>query len=514
MINNYKTYADHFYNLGLNVVCVSDERNEFNLLDNNLLKSPNHKWNHLVEERQTENELNSYKWDEATGLGLVLGFNNLIAIDIDGSIDIEIAYAICNLLNISNHYYWLMKSGSGCGFHIILRCDDFFKEKTNQKNLIDNNKFDNFGYDDVDAFYPKTYSLTYEELSAEEDRKICNLKNVNGRCVKSPVIFKGKFTNAIYEYEEHIDEQGDVFDSGRMFQFIIDEAFDKLNISGRSVIQIRQAFTKIEFIWKGILMLPPSLHETGQHYLFNSKIPSTLPKSVKYLDLKKIKDLLCRNRAISSIQSYADKDEQSDFDKRHELILVLGIEKNTTNNEKIEEGIIQISWVIIDMYGYQIKKKNIILNRQDLVLHPVSINLNGIGHFEMETLGVNPVEAFKTLIDDLYSVTSVLTFNIETEIDFICSEARKFGLNVDSIYDKQLKDFKTLFIESMNIYNKSFEISLPEVYYLLFNKRIFNFSNAFYKSILLLTCYLRLNASSTFLFKDDIIETLRKEYKL
>ena len=67
-------------------------------------------------------EFNSIEWNQISGFGIILGFNSLCAIDIDGVIDDKVLDEICTDLKIPKNYPWIFKSGSLCGYHIILEC--------------------------------------------------------------------------------------------------------------------------------------------------------------------------------------------------------------------------------------------------------------------------------------------------------------------------------------------------------------------------------------------------------
>jgi hypothetical protein len=71
----------------------------------------------------------SFNWTDATGIGLITGFNGFRAIDIDGVKDDflkdyfkhRFLGVILKDLGLSADYEWLVLSGSGNGCHIIFR---------------------------------------------------------------------------------------------------------------------------------------------------------------------------------------------------------------------------------------------------------------------------------------------------------------------------------------------------------------------------------------------------------
>ena len=82
-------------------------------------------------EEQGIEDIMSFDWSRATGIGLVTGFNGYRALDID-DIDCSafefdestVIHRILQLLNLPVNYPWIIKSGSGKGYHIIIRTDE------------------------------------------------------------------------------------------------------------------------------------------------------------------------------------------------------------------------------------------------------------------------------------------------------------------------------------------------------------------------------------------------------
>jgi len=121
-----EVYATHYYNLGLNVTCISNHLNEHNFYCRNILKNPNHKWKHLFKERQSKDEYRSYDWENATGLGTVTSeYYDIRVIDLDGCSNYEFLEEILKTLKLPVDYEWVCQSGSNNGYHIYVRCEKF-----------------------------------------------------------------------------------------------------------------------------------------------------------------------------------------------------------------------------------------------------------------------------------------------------------------------------------------------------------------------------------------------------
>ena len=71
-----------------------------------------------------ENVQKMLRWKNVTGIGIVLGNRYLRVIDVDGVRDISVVLTMLKKLGLSQNYQWVVKSGSGRGYHIYFYCDD------------------------------------------------------------------------------------------------------------------------------------------------------------------------------------------------------------------------------------------------------------------------------------------------------------------------------------------------------------------------------------------------------
>lgn len=133
----YKTHATNlkymalFYKyMGMNITQMKWSES---LKNAKSFKEPiNTSWEAYKTIEQSIEELFSINWDYSAGLGLVLGYNNFRALDFDinGDFAIKLEYNdgtvddfiddVLRLLNLPLDYQWVVRSGNGYGFHIIL----------------------------------------------------------------------------------------------------------------------------------------------------------------------------------------------------------------------------------------------------------------------------------------------------------------------------------------------------------------------------------------------------------
>jgi len=142
---NLLLYATYYHSLGMNVAPIEGcaERDH-----SYKVPARNSQWRQYHNERQSDSYILSKDWKSASGLGLITGYNQYRAIDIDNlyyetwfcqvmGLDAHEEYDIAwrhksrvflkdclKLLGLPEDYPWIVNSGSGVGFHIIFKADD------------------------------------------------------------------------------------------------------------------------------------------------------------------------------------------------------------------------------------------------------------------------------------------------------------------------------------------------------------------------------------------------------
>jgi DNA polymerase-3 subunit epsilon len=150
MITEIFIYSNYYYyNFGFNVTCILNKKKEYSKTHANVLKVPSHEWTSLTHKRQPYAKMQSYFWEKAIGVGVVLGFDNLRALDVDNCADVSIVGDFLHILNLSPNYKWVIKSGSRNGFHILFYANNH--EYTVAKNKIK-------------AFLPKQNSNLFKHI--------------------------------------------------------------------------------------------------------------------------------------------------------------------------------------------------------------------------------------------------------------------------------------------------------------------------------------------------------------
>jgi DNA polymerase III subunit epsilon len=113
-------YYDKFK---FNVTILSNKRNKFNF-NKNIYKHPCHEWEYLSIRRQKRHDLTKASWKNVHGIGTVLEFNKLRALDIDDCNDDNFIRQLLSLLGLPNDYEWTVRSGSHNGYHVLFYAND------------------------------------------------------------------------------------------------------------------------------------------------------------------------------------------------------------------------------------------------------------------------------------------------------------------------------------------------------------------------------------------------------
>ena len=168
MKNDLLKQAEHYHSLGLNIFCIGSRQNIFNHNDKNLLKAPNHEWLLYNQKEQSLVTIKKLDWRNALGIGIILGYKNICAIDIDGCTDFTFVLNICRILGLPSNYEWIVESGSKTGYHIVLQCNDILQinYKQPKRYQVAQSSDDSmpFGNGDTNAYYPEYHNRIFNKI--------------------------------------------------------------------------------------------------------------------------------------------------------------------------------------------------------------------------------------------------------------------------------------------------------------------------------------------------------------
>lgn len=143
--NNLLFFANLYHFFGINVTCIKGKPGDketyyintgFSIETYHPFKEPSdHNWKSFFGEEQSIDYIQNQDWEEASGIGAVLGYKGLRALDFDClsflspihdyRVKLEIfVKKVLELLELPKDYQWVVRSGSGLGLHVIFRTKD------------------------------------------------------------------------------------------------------------------------------------------------------------------------------------------------------------------------------------------------------------------------------------------------------------------------------------------------------------------------------------------------------
>lgn len=142
-VKHFKCLSFMYHYLGFNITQICGEKtpesyNRDGLYYYSSYKEPIEKnWRIYFAKEQSLNYLEKLNWENKTGIGIICGFNNIRAIDIDSIAEFDenkghnFTTLCLRLLGLPEDYQWIVRSSSNEGIHIIFKCIDSPKLELN-----------------------------------------------------------------------------------------------------------------------------------------------------------------------------------------------------------------------------------------------------------------------------------------------------------------------------------------------------------------------------------------------
>lgn len=156
LANELKYMSLYYRIFGMNITQI---RWTDSLKNDKSFKEPiDAEWGLYKSQEQSLEHLFALNWHNCEGIGLVLGFNQYRAIDVDGvhTFSLKCLYGdngfdvfinqFLEMLGLPSDYPWVIYSGSGNGFHIIFKAEDI-EDDIDSLSFQPNNNYDS-GYGD------------------------------------------------------------------------------------------------------------------------------------------------------------------------------------------------------------------------------------------------------------------------------------------------------------------------------------------------------------------------------
>ena len=487
-----------------------------------------------VKEQSLDFVLNR-NWEDAVGIGAVLGWGGLRAIDVDGfgeilsdSDDPFYAYeSIANkihanlyfkyyleqflsLLGLPVDYPWVTISGSNMGFHILFRCDDVDLQADSLSFAPSNNRLNSGGWPVFDHFElrwsdhlvlppslhksGRKYLFRYNTPPTTKvatisitdiDRllcEFCGIRTFEKHKLKSGAIFE------ITEIQKCTSREGSYFTSPADYRGDTIDWLKKTNSN-------------------------ESKNSLALHYLFGKGEDKDIPEGIKLL-----KSTDCQSCVFNLASLYACGALKWDNDKFMSLMSTLDLKRFNNHIKLIEDNarskcdvapyylffdtettgmprdydapaseldnwprLVQISWILTSRAGYTISKEEFIVRPDGFEIPSEASNVHGITTANAQRNGHDIKHVLNQFLGNVNKSTILVGHNIDYDIKVVDAELiRLWGKEV--LKNKQhictMKESKN-FCKILDYYGRSYKYpKLQELYTKLFSKPFENAHDA------------------------------------
>ena len=475
-------------------------------------------------------------WDDSSGIGLILGYNDFRALDVDDcdSFSLKLLYPEDGLDGLINDflralglpldYPWVVKSGSGEGFHIIFKCEDSPATKSIDSISFEHN--DKYG------------GTNYKHFGRIELRWKDHL-------VLPPSIHasggKYAFRNLNMPHEEPLGLRLNVVDK------LLLEYCGNRSFSEASYNNIEFEYTEVSKIvsrhdsylsphnciadtveWLNQIKSEESKNSLALRYLFGNDVEADGDLAVEILE-----SCSCQSAIYNLLQLYAcgfakcdyetyhtlyDKLDTSLFSKHLESLdsnaeinipkseLYLFFDTETTGLPKDYDApssdidnwprLVQLSWIVTDKFQNIITKHNIYIKPKGFVIPSEATKIHGITTQYALDNGIDVVSALKMLQHDLQNVRYVVGHNVLFDEKIVEAEYNRADYDMIAFfnnYDQEsLCTMKstTNFCKIPDRYYRGYKYpTLQELHKKLFDKEFLGAHDAFFDISATMKCF-------------------------
>lgn len=462
MIRNIQTFARYFHNLGLNISCISKPLNIEYLNQAQYMKKPDPEYSLYYDKRQELNELDGLSWSNATGLGLILGFNDFMCIDLDRCTSIKFVKCLLEILELPDNYEWVVKTGSGSGYHIIVQSP--FKPNLVESSEIGIDHWGDYKEFENDRIYP---DVEFINSLYDSNYKISSFRSY------IPYLEKIEFL-----WKEHCLLPPSYHKSGLQYCFVFKELPESMP-KFVSPTRIYNLFHKVVLN-----------NKSGVEKLISS-IDQQETKS--YLDPSERFEIALKDNLVTNLSGY----------KHNDLTIIIDTETNglpLKSNAPFYDTdnwpeLLQVAWIITNGWDV-IYQNNSIIKYNSITISPEIQKLTGINEQIIKTIGREPETVINLFLNDLNKCNKIVAHNIEFDIKVLKSFFFRLGLSLNLSEKKLICTMDRAFKNKSKIkdYNQDRFLKNAELVKLLkIDSDNEMLHNAVYDAYLTYKCYQRLN---------------------
>ena len=273
--------------------------------------------------------------------------------------------------------------------------------------------------------------------------------------------------------------------------------------------EYKHKLEKVEILWNTHVVLPPSIHNSGNSYSFiNCKYPKSLPKVVKHRNVSSFIDkyLQAEKKIIGrgygevlfefippNIPSNLDEDDVSRLENKT-IICVLDIETDGLPRKNLISieypNVVQVAWLLMDTDGNIFKKESDLINYPNIT-YTEAFAVNQIDINLVKRIGKQPDEVYRKLISDIKISDFIVAHNIDFDLPILRSQLKKYQVQDPFSSKKTICTMKET-IDYCNIPNFDGRNKFPkltELYKKLFDYDIEQKHNAESDALLTAKCF-------------------------
>lgn len=464
MRNELYLYATYYQSMGMNVSPIGKSNYKKPVIDN---------WKRYITIKQ--DEIQNFNWEDSVGIGLIGGFNEYRALDIDelyysyydrrGKIDDFVAKCLA-ILGLPQDYAWVIDSGSGRGLHIIFRMNDFeYSEEVysySAKRREDRELFKRmelrwkaflvlppsqhkeggkyqFRNNAIPAYKPyyvnndHVYNLL-NYFCGDYHFEECNYNGMDFNLVRiTKQVATSSHENCYDEVEDNLafiqdckskdafNTMGTFYATGKMVELDMNKAINYFNLSNNDMSH----FNIASLISIGVIS--GSEADMMFHLTFCSDFPQDK------LDLVKTNYQL-RTGKVSE-QTKENADTYILFFDTEATGLPDDYDEPTTNTANWPR-LVQLSWILTNEKGEKLKEEDFVIYPDGFTISKSAINLHGITLEKACEKGKALKDVLSLFMKDFYQAKYVVGHNVAFDKKIIGAELVRMGQE-DVMEEKQ-----------------------------------------------------------------------------
>ncbi|MBR1593743.1 MAG: bifunctional DNA primase/polymerase [Alloprevotella sp.] len=451
-MNDLQLQATYYHSMGMNIAPIYGRED-----DPSSFKNPGIDIDKWHKERQTIEDIMSFNWSDATGIGLITGYNGFRAIDIDGVKDDFLTVFFKNRflgviledLGLPINYEWLVLSGSGTGCHIIFKNDDIPEMDVENYPFLPGSFMEGYlrnryrAFDRIELSWnyflvlPPSCSLLYpnkqsygfwkwEDLPKKAPNHISNenLANMFFKWCADDRLYSYRYKNNDYELfcRECLlgmgygyPSQNISYNDCRGLLMQCDEGKNFLAVNKELSLVLLKSSRCNNARVNMVSLMAVGYIETS-YTKVNKQLKELLEEGILTADgydkLEKLAQLNCR---LSNRLMFFDTETN-------------GLPSKYYHDITDQPRVVQLSWIVADEDGNVQKRFGCLIKPVDFDISDEAVKVHGITKEKAMRDGILIKEAISLFLADLNSCNALVGHNVSFDIQVLRGELKRLNI--------------------------------------------------------------------------------------